>query len=234
MNEQDLMSLKKRLILLVSQCLCYVLHLSYRYRIVHSENRQQAEGMHPKQAFAIASWHQNCFAGILSHAGQGLALLVSRSFDGEIVSGIAGMLGLRTVRGSSRKGGREALEVLIERTKKEGMRSALTVDGPKGPLYEVKRGIFQLSAQAGIPILPLLTIGDRYWVLHRSWDKFRIPKPFARVTIVYGIPFIVSPEEYADRLPELTQRLKMELMRLETLAYKKGLAPQTTSPLQVT
>jgi hypothetical protein len=61
MNEQDLMSLKKRLILLVSQCLCYVLHLSYRYRIIHSENRQQAEGMHPKQAFAIASWHQNCW-----------------------------------------------------------------------------------------------------------------------------------------------------------------------------
>ncbi len=137
--------------------LCVILHKSYRYRFFNVDNRQEAEIVHAKKSFVIASWHQNCFAGILAHAGQGFALLVSRSLDGEIVSRLAKAIGLQTVRGSSKKGGQEALDVLIERTH-GGLKSAFTVDGPKGPIFEIKRGVFVLAAETGAPILPMAAI----------------------------------------------------------------------------
>ncbi len=206
--------LKTRILMGISQTLCYALHCSYRYKVLNPQYRQQAEGLHPKASFVIASWHQNCFAGILSHAGQNLALLVSRSFDGNLISAVAHRLGLETIRGSSRKGGQDALTELIQRVS-VGQRAAFTVDGPKGPIYEVKRGIFQLSASTSAPILPLLAIADRYWTIKKSWDRFRIPKPFARVSVIYGKPFIVSQLECDTQLEALSQRLKQELHVLE-------------------
>ncbi len=220
---------KQRLLLTLARTLAMVFRMSYRYRIVHGEHRRTAEHMHPKAAFALASWHQNCFAAILAHGGQKIALLVSRSFDGEIVAAVADKIGLLSVRGSSRKGGAEALDVLIERTKAEGLRSAFTVDGPKGPLYQPKRGIFQLAAASGAPILPVLTIGEKNWVLHKSWDKLRIPKPFSQVSVIYGAPLSVSPADLEERLPELTDRLTRSLHDLQREAELLGLSPSSES-----
>ncbi|RYZ82382.1 MAG: DUF374 domain-containing protein, partial [Proteobacteria bacterium] len=128
--------------------LCILLHKTYRYRFYNVDNRIEAEDVHAKKAFVIASWHQNCFAGILAHAGQGIALLVSRSLDGEIVSRLAHAIGLKAIRGSSKKGGREALAILVDQTH-NGLRSAITIDGPKGPIFEIKRGVFCISAETG-------------------------------------------------------------------------------------
>ncbi len=221
--------LKQRLILAAARTVCALLSLTYRYRLVHRQHRLQAEAMQARGAFVLASWHQNCFAAILAHSKQNIALLVSRSFDGEIVSAIADRLGLLSVRGSSRKGGAEALDVLIERTQAEGLRSAFTVDGPKGPLYKPKRGIFRLAAESGAPILPVLAIGEKNWVLHKSWDKLRIPKPFSRVAVIYGAPFSVSREELAVDLDLLTERLTRKLHDLQHEAEILGLSPSSES-----
>ncbi|MBC7659071.1 MAG: lysophospholipid acyltransferase family protein [Chitinophagaceae bacterium] len=213
---------KKSFILRLSTFLCVLFHKSYRYRFYNTENLKQAELFHPKKAFVIASWHQNCFAGILAHAGQGIALLVSRSLDGEIVSRLANSIGLTAIRGSSRKGGREALAILVERTH-DGLRSAITIDGPKGPIFEIKRGVFCISAETGAPILPMVAVGARYWTLHKSWDKFRIPKPFSKVAVLYGKPFVVTNAEILDRYEELQSRLANELHTLEIQAVNMGL-----------
>lgn len=220
--------LKRAIIFRIINSICLFFHYSYRYRIYNREHRERAEGMQSKKAFAIASWHQNCFAGILAHSHQGIALLVSKSFDGEIVSRVARCLGLVTVRGSSKKGGNEALNVLIERTK-EGLRSAITIDGPKGPIFQVKRGIFVLSAETGAPILPLLTVGRSYWTL-RSWDLFRIPKPFSEVSVIYGKPFKVTRDEVENSLDELKERLALEMHELEREAISRGLCPTAKVP----
>lgn len=215
---------KKSLLLSTSTLVCMFFHKSYRYRFYNLENKLEASAAHSKNAFVIASWHQNCFAGILAHAGQGIALLVSRSMDGEIVSRLARTIGLTTVRGSSKKGGQEALDVLIEKTR-EGQKSAFTVDGPKGPIFQIKRGVFSLSAETGAPILPMIAVGARYWTLNKSWDKFRIPKPFTKVSILYGKPIIVSPIEVEQSLENLKTKLSNELIRLEIQAVTMGLCP---------
>ncbi|MBC7530538.1 MAG: DUF374 domain-containing protein [Oligoflexus sp.] len=215
-------SIKKSILLKLSTWICVALHKSYRYRYFNSNNRQEAETIHGKKAFVIASWHQNCFAGILAHAGQGIALLVSRSLDGEIVSCLASSIGLKAIRGSSKKGGREALAVLVEQTH-DGLRSAITIDGPKGPIFEIKRGVFCISAETGAPILPMVAIGARYWTLHKSWDKFRIPKPFSKVAVLYGRPFVVTMQELVDNFEGLQIRLANELHTLEIQAVNMGL-----------
>lgn len=206
----------------LSTLICVAFHKSYRYRFYNMNNRLEAEGIHAKKAFVIASWHQNCFAGILAHAGQGVALLVSRSLDGEIVSRLAKSIGLKAIRGSSKKGGREALAVLVEQTH-EGLRSAITIDGPKGPIFEIKRGVFCISAETGAPILPMIAVGARYWTFHKSWDKFRIPKPFSKVAVLYGRPFVASMQEMADNFEGLQIRLANELHTLEIQAVNMGL-----------
>lgn len=216
--------LKRAFVYQIINSICLFFHHSYRYRIYNRHFREEAERMHPKKAFAIASWHQNCFAGILAHAHQGIALLVSKSFDGEIVSRVAKRVGLTTIRGSSKKGGSEALNVLVERTKDEGLRSAITIDGPKGPIFQVKRGIFVLSAETGAPILPLFTVGKKYWTL-RSWDRFRIPKPFSPVAVMYGKPFVVTRDEVENSLDELRARLTHQMHELEQEAVNLGLCP---------
>ncbi len=217
-------SKKKSFVLFLSTLLAVAFHKSYRYRYFNEINKRDALQLHPKQSFVIASWHQNCFAGILAHAGQRITLLVSKSLDGEIVSRIAKAIGLQAVRGSSKKGGQEALDQLILATK-EGARSAFTIDGPKGPIFEIKRGVFALAAETGAPILPLVAVGARYWTLHKAWDKFRIPKPFTRVAVLYGKPLIVTPEELSGNLEGLRAKLTRELVTLEIQAIDLGLCP---------
>ncbi len=216
-------SAKKSFLLKLSTWICLLLHISYRYKVYNKNNRIEAEGIHAKHSFVIACWHQNCFAGILSHAGQGIALLVSRSLDGEIVSRLAHSIGLTAIRGSSRKGGREALAELVERTH-HGLCSAITIDGPKGPVFEIKRGVFCISAETGAPILPMIAMGTRYWTLHKSWDKFRIPKPFARVVVLYGRPMMVTMQELIDNFEGLQVRLANELHSLDIQAMNMGLS----------
>lgn len=210
---------KKSMALYLCQLLVYLLQKSYRYRVLNFEFRQKAETMHPKGSLCIASWHQNCFAGILAHAHQGFTILVSRSFDGELVSQAAKKLGVDSVRGSSSRGGQEALEELILKTH-GGLKSAITVDGPKGPAYTVKSGILRLSAECTTPILPMLAIADRYWTLSRSWDRFRLPKPFAKVYVIYGEAYSVSREELASE----SERLKLELR--DRLHHLESYLPQ--------
>lgn len=189
--------------------------------MIASDNKDRATAMHPKGSFIIASWHQNCFAGILSHAKQNICLLVSPSFDGDLVGTLARKLKMKAVRGSSSRGGRAALEQLVELTS-QGASAAFTIDGPRGPLYSVKKGVFELSARSGAPVLPLLAVADRYWVLHRSWDKFRIPKPFAKVYVIYGKPFCVDKNSWHDQLEGLSGSIAADLFALEQQALALG------------
>ena len=213
--------MKHKTIFWLFSVICRLLKATYRFRVIAPDNKDLATSMHPKGAFIIASWHQNCFAGILAHAKQNICLLVSPSFDGDLVGTLARKLKMKAVRGSSSRGGRAALEQLVELTS-QGSKAAFTIDGPRGPLYSVKKGVFELSARSGAPVLPLLTVADRYWVLHRSWDKFRIPKPFAKVYVIYGKPFHVDKNAWRDQLEGLSGSLACDLFALEQQALVLG------------
>ena len=124
-----------------------------------------------------------------------VAVLASRSRDGEIVSRYVHKFGLRVVRGSSSRGGTTGLRQLAAALR-EGIDVALVPDGPRGPLGQLQPGVVALAALTGAPVVPL-GLGVRPARRLNSWDSFLIPLPFARCAVVFGEPAPVSRD--ADR-----------------------------------
>lgn len=140
-----------------------------------------------------AHWHGDELVLVAYYSFRHLAVLSSLSKDGTIMARTLELLGYRVFRGSSSKGGARGLIGLIHAVK-EGSQSALAVDGPKGPIYEVKPGVIELAHRTGQPIIPVRTRCDRAWYIPRAWNHSYVPKFFARVTVEFGPP-IILPEK---------------------------------------
>ena len=172
---------------------CRLLMMTWRVRVFGMDRRKRAVAENPRGSFVLATFHENAIAGVLSHPDQGIAVLASQSKDGEIVSYIAQRVGLRCVRGSSSRGGKAARDEMIEFLR-AGVSAAVTVDGPRGPRQQAKAGIVDVARKSSSPIIPISCVADRNWILRKTWDKTRIPKPFAKVLVYYGDPIHVSQD----------------------------------------
>jgi lysophospholipid acyltransferase (LPLAT)-like uncharacterized protein len=124
-----------------------------------------------------------------------VAVLASRSRDGEIVSRYVHKFGLQVVRGSSSRGGVAGLRRLATALR-DGLDVALVPDGPRGPRGQLQPGVVALAALTGAPVVPL-AVGARPARRLNSWDSFLIPLPFARCAVAFGEPIPVSRD--ADR-----------------------------------
>jgi lysophospholipid acyltransferase (LPLAT)-like uncharacterized protein len=159
----------------------------------------------------LCSWHQQFFAGIRffkKYKKYKPALMSSKSLDGQIAAGVAKRAGCYTVWGSSSKSASTALKEMIRRLKDYRF-AAHILDGPRGPAGVVKVGAIAIAHGAGAVIVPGVVIADRAWYLH-SWDRFMIPKPFARVTIKFlskiELPSVMDKAEYEN------QRKRLEII----------------------
>lgn len=121
---------------------------------------------------------------VYSHRERGIRVLVSESRDGEIITRIIERFGFGTVRGSSSRGGARAIARMVALAR-EGWDVGITPDGPKGPRFSAEPGAVWVAAHGDVPIVPLGVAADRAWRA-RSWDRFLVPKPFARVWVVNG------------------------------------------------
>lgn len=110
--------------------------------------------------------------------------LVSQSKDGEILTNVLNQWGYNVLRGSSSKGGKEALEELI--TSSGNSSVVLTPDGPRGPAKELKNGALIISNKCNIPIIPVSINYGKRKILSGSWDKFEIPYPFSKCEVKFG------------------------------------------------
>ncbi|MDP9039071.1 MAG: lysophospholipid acyltransferase family protein [Acidobacteriota bacterium] len=143
----------------------------------------------------FAFWHRSLLACAHRFRGLEIAILISPSFDGELVARTVERLGFRAVRGSSSRGGAAGLRTM-QAAFGEGHRCAFTADGPRGPLCVAKPGAAQLArsvrpaaavvapAELGTWLGCFYALPTRAWQL-RSWDGFLIPKPFARVLLAW-------------------------------------------------
>ena len=191
----------------------YILNKTLRYKFVGFDSFEQSKKIHPQGSILVASWHQNTLLGITALSKHNFSLLVSPSSDGDLVTYVAQKMGMKSFRGSSSRGGVRALLELCK-VLKEGKRIALAVDGPRGPALEPKQGILYLSQKTGTPILPMACVASRYWVLHKTWDGFRIPKPFSTVTVSFAPSFVVLEGKY--ELGKASEELKDLLNGLES------------------
>lgn len=155
--------------------------------------------------FLFALWHHALLPLLWYHRHRGIALLVSRHKDGELVARAARLLGYRVIRGSSTRGGEAAFRGVL-RALDAGIPVAITPDGPHGPARVPKPGIARAALRAGVPILPVMVRTDDAWRL-ASWDGLLVPKPFAGVDVAYGTPLRVERGDRSGALADLAQRL---------------------------
>jgi lysophospholipid acyltransferase (LPLAT)-like uncharacterized protein len=161
-----------------------VLALGRTWRIRHVEGENVAATRTEGGPVLYAFSHGVLFPLAFTHRGRGIRVLISESRDGEIIARIVRRLGFGTVRGSSTRGGRRAV-VGMAAAAREGHDLAITPDGPRGPRGAVEPGVVRIAARAGIPVIPVGVGTQRGWRA-RSWDRFLVPKPRARVWVAYG------------------------------------------------
>lgn len=132
----------------------------------------------------LCTWHQQFFAAIRHFQNYRVhrpGLMISRSKDGEIIASVAERTGWEPVRGSSSRGGIEAMRKLIEILRRTRLAGHI-VDGPRGPAGVVKNGLIRTAHAADAVIVPFYVSADRAWYFN-SWDRFMLPKPFSRVRL---------------------------------------------------
>lgn len=157
---------------------------TWRFRLTNDETYKRMLAEH--QPFIFAFWHGQLFPLLWLHRGQCIAIVVSAHRDGELVARVAERLGLRTIRGSSTRGAARALLGVV-RELEDGGHVAMTPDGPRGPAQRFATGALVAAQRVGAPIIAIGVSAPRSWRL-RSWDRFMIPKPFARVNVAYSLP----------------------------------------------
>lgn len=154
-------------------------------------------------------WHGRLLPLTYFHRGGGIAALISRSGDGEYIARIVEGWGYETVRGSSSRGGGEALRALVRRAR-DGLSLAITPDGPRGPRQALQPGVITAAQLTGLPILPLAAGCRRAW-WPGSWDRFCIPKPFSTVRVLYGEPRRVARDASHAELQSHARELEEQM-----------------------
>jgi len=199
--------------------LCYYLlrlYLSFlRVRVVGEEAAHKQFSKYGRVIAAV--FHQRflpALAYVTKFRNFKPIVMISQSSDGELIASLASRLGLVPVRGSSTRGGRDALMAILRALKKNPGVIHI-VDGPTGPKGVIKPGLMAMAQVTGAPIFPIIISAEKAWVM-RSWDRFLVPKPFSTVTIRWGDPFPVPRGTRPDQLEEL--RKQVESLMLEAHA----------------
>ena len=191
-----------------------ILRATCRVRI-HDDPRPKLRADGATYVFSVLHAHQ--IAAAICRE-RGTAAMVSQSADGDFVALGFRLIGIKTVRGSSRgtagdKGGLSALRELMEHVRKS-YPAYLAVDGPRGPRNRVHKGIALLSQRTGAEVLNVVAVPSRRWIFKKSWDRFQIPKPFSRIDIFVAEP--IRPEQ-DERSEEYRRRIEQSLCQLEIL-----------------
>ncbi len=154
-----------------------------------------------------AFWHQALLLAACRFKDKDIAILISRSFDGELIARTVERLGFRVIRGSSSRGGATGLRQIAE-AYRAGHICAITADGPRGPAMIAKPGTAQLARLVGSTVGAFYLWPERAWQLH-SWDKFLIPRPFSRVVVTWPplVPTAEVNEQSVQRTLEQSVRM---------------------------
>jgi len=194
------------------------LAMTWRIELSNAEPMRRARHASDKGVI-FALWHGELLPLLWQHRGEGVRVVISEHRDGEIIARIAESLGFRTVRGSTTRGGARALLAMCDALER-GEEIAVTPDGPRGPAHVFAPGTLVAAQRAGVSVLPVAVAVSSAWRLG-SWDAFMIPKPFARLTIAYGDPLMVSApgaREAATEAPRFADALERTVSTAERAA----------------
>lgn len=167
-----------------------------------------------------ALWHHNFIFYAWYFERRRYLVMSSWSKDGEIMVRVMRQMGYRHVRGSSSRGGAQALHEMVQLARK-GATCAIIADGPRGPAREAKVGVVLAASHSGLPVVPggaFVCRGKRL----RNWDRTAIPFPFSRIILTFGEPIRVPPDLDAAQIEEWRKRIEREVTRCEEEAEAYG------------
>jgi len=182
----------------------------YRVKIVDPNDYiRQARGM------VTVTWHNRLLffpAVFPKETRKRTVAVVSASRDGQYITDLISFFGLRSLRGSSsRRGAQAQLEAV--HAIRDGFHVSFTPDGPRGPRYHMQPGPVHLASKTGASIIPIAINASRYWEI-TSWDRFQIPKPFSRLTLVLGDAIPVPPSLTKEEFERVRLQVENELKRI--------------------
>jgi len=164
-----------------------------------------------------AFWHRSLLVCAHRFRDKDIAILISRSFDGELIARTVERLGFRVVRGSSSRGGASGLRGMAD-AYAAGHICAFTADGPRGPSMIAKPGPAQLAQLVDAPwVGAFYALPLRAWTL-KSWDRFLIPKPFSKVLVTF-------PAHVPTSTPDLEAAIQAALDQAVAMAQPPGHTP---------
>ncbi|MBX6364901.1 MAG: lysophospholipid acyltransferase family protein [Gemmatimonadetes bacterium] len=163
-------------------------------------------------AVVYVMWHGRLLPLAHNRRDEGHVCLVSRSRDGEYLTRLLTRWGFGAVRGSSSRGGSAALREMV-RLARRGRSLCVTPDGPRGPRERLKPGALLAAQVAGLPVVPCASGTRRAWWIE-GWDRFLVPKPFARIRIAYGEPVMIPRSAGREELASIAADVERELGRL--------------------
>ena len=166
---------------------------SWRYEAVGESHLQRLRAAGTRLVYAV--WHGSLLPALWRHRGEPMTLLISDHTDGSRLASAVEAWGYEVVRGSTTRGGARGLRGLL-RALRAGGNIAVTPDGPRGPARVAKPGAVAAAQRTGALIVPMGAAASSAWRA-RSWDGLIVPRPFARVRVVYEEPFAVGPDDAA-------------------------------------
>ncbi len=203
---------RARWLSLIGSWIIRLLGVTWRVRMIDAGPIDRIR--HDGQPVALLLWHGQLLPLLYVMRFQSIACLISTHKDGELIAQVARRLGCKLIRGSSSRGADRALLGLV-RTLRDGFTVAVTPDGPRGPYRTFAPGALVAAHRAEAPVVAFGVHASRAWHL-RSWDQFMIPKPFARLTIVFDSPLPVpgeSARDAADAAPLFIERMAVVAAR---------------------
>lgn len=198
--------------------LLHLVGLTWRYEVIAEEGATPVLFGQKPGPEIYCFWHQCVLPCTHYFRPTNAIILISRSFDGELITRILRLFGFGAVRGSSSRAGREGL-MGLKQVLESGRTAIFTADGPRGPIYQTKMGPIKLAQMTGAPIGAFHLEPERAWVM-KSWDRFLVPKPFTRIVVSWARYMQVPADIPADQLEPWRRELNDAIERARLRAYE--------------
>lgn len=193
--------------------------LTFRLRIVNEERWQNM--LKQGRPILLCAWYQQFFSAIRhfkTYSKFNPGMMISQSRDGELIAGVANRSGWLTRRGSSSRGGKKAMDEMIDHLLTNRL-GAHILDGPRGPIGKVKAGVIKMVLEADALVVPFYVQAEKAWFFN-SWDRFMLPKPFSKVTLIFGDEINLVPDGTSTDFE--AQRKLLETTMLPGLVLKSS------------
>ncbi len=183
-------------------------------------NSEYEDQVCKKRPFACSCFHGTMLFPVYYCRRYPGVVMVSRSWDGELIDRSIRRMGYDTTRGSSSKGGKEALWEMIDVINERKYCSGLAVDAPRGPSRQVKIGIVVVAKETGQPVVPFVSWATRKIQFH-SWDSMILPLPFSTIVMAFGKPIEVLPSLRNEEYEDIRQEIEKEMLRVQEQVEEK-------------